>query len=82
MTMNGLRVYIKPNGADLYSGQEVFYSRRGNGPYYRWLFEEKASQWRVSRVIAPDFTPHSLTMANWKAVPVALQTKLGEHYLE
>ncbi|MDQ3665086.1 MAG: hypothetical protein M3410_00575 [Acidobacteriota bacterium] len=80
--MNGLRVYIKPNGTDLRNGQEIFYSRRGNGPYYRWLYEEKANQWRVSRVIAADFTPQSLAMASWKAVPVTLQTRLGEHYLE
>ena len=82
MTMNGLRVYIKPNGTELRNGSEVFYSRRGNGPFYRWLYEEKGAQWRVSRVIAADFTPQSLAMASWKAVPVALQTRLGEHYLE
>lgn len=82
MTMNGLRVYIKPNGAAPRDGQEVFYSRRGNGPYYRWLYEEKAAQWRVARVIAADFTPQSLAMASWKVVPAALQTRLGEHYLD
>ena len=80
--MNGLRVYIKPNGSDPRPGPKVFYSRRGNGPFYRWLFEETAGQWRVSRVIAADFTPQSLSMASWKAVPAALQTRLGEHYLE
>jgi hypothetical protein len=80
--MNGLRVYIKPNGAEPNGGQKVFYSRRGNGPYYRWLYEETAAQWRVSRVVAADFTPQSLSMASWKVVPVALQTRLGEHYLE
>ena len=82
MTMNGLRVYIKPNSSVPREGQEVFYSRRGNGPFYRWLYETNAAQWRVSRVISADFTPQSLTMASWKAVPVALQTRLGEHYLE
>lgn len=82
MTMNGLRVYFKPNGTELRNGPEIFYSRRGNGPYYRWLYEEKAAQWRVSRVISADFTPQSLAMASWKVVPIALQTRLGEHYLE
>ena len=82
MTMNGLRVYIKPNATGPRNGQEVFYSRRGNGPFYRWLYEENAAQWRASRVISTDFTPQSLAMASWKAVPVALQTRLGEHYLE
>ncbi len=80
--MNGLRVYIKPNGAEPAGSQKVFYSRRGNGPFYRWRYEEKAGQWRVSRVIAADFAPQSLSMASWKAVPAALQTRLGEHYLE
>jgi hypothetical protein len=80
--MNGLRVYIKPNIADPIGLQKVFYSRRGNGPYYRWLYEETLGQWRVSRVISTDFAPHSLSMASWKAVPAALQSKLGEHYLE
>lgn len=80
--MNGLRVYIKPNGSEPIAVPKVYYSRRGNGPFYRWLFEENAGQWRVSRVIASDFTPQSLAMASWKAVPIALQTRLGEHYLE
>ncbi len=80
--MNGLRLYIKPNLADPVGRQKVFYSRRGNGPYYRWLYEETLGQWRVSRVVSTDFAPQSLSMASWKAVPAALQSKLGEHYLE
>ena len=79
--MNGLRVYIKPNNTEAV-GPKVFYSRRGNGPYYRWRYEETVSEWRVSRVISADFTSQSLSMASWKAVPVALQTRLGEHYLD
>jgi hypothetical protein len=82
MTMNGLRVYFRTNGSNPRSDQDVFYSRRGNGPYYRWLYEEKDAQWRVSRVISADFTPQSLSMASWKAVPLTLQARLGEHYLE
>lgn len=83
--MNGLRIYIKPNGPGNMGTLEVdrvFYSRRGNGPYYRWRFEEIIGQWRVTRVITPDFNPHSLSVATWKAVPVALQTRLGQHYME
>lgn len=79
--MNGLRVYIKPSSVEVV-GQKVFYSRRGNGPYYRWRYEETAKEWRVSRVISADFTSQSLAMATWKAVPIALQTRLGEHYLD
>jgi hypothetical protein len=80
--MNGLRVYINPVSASLTTSDNVFYSRRADGPYYRWLFEEKAGQWRGARVIAADFRPHSLSMASWKSVPVTLQTRLGEHYLD
>lgn len=79
--MNGLRVYIKPNNAEV-ATPKVFYSRRGNGPYYRWRYEETVAEWRVSRVISADFTSQSLSMASWKAVPAALQTRLGEHYLD
>lgn len=81
-TMNGLRVYTNPATAQVAIDDNVFYSRRGNGPYYRWLYEEKVGQWRVSRVIAKDFTPQKLSMASWKVVPIALQTRMGEHYLD
>jgi hypothetical protein len=80
--MNGLRVYTRLNGPGSIDVDNVFYSRRGDGPYYRWLFEEIIGQWRVSRVIAPDFNPHSLSVATWKAVPVTLQTRLSQHYME
>lgn len=80
--MNGLRMYIRPVGAETRSGSGVFYSRRGDGPYYLWRFEEKLGQWRGSRVSSTDFAPRELLMASWKIVPSALQTKLGEHYLD
>ncbi len=83
--MNGLRIYTKPNGStslETIDVDKTFYSRRGNGPYYRWRFEEIIGQWRVARVIATDFDTHSLSLAAWKAVPAALQTKLSQHYME
>ena len=79
--MNGLRVFIKPVSAEAVS-TNVFYTRRGNGPYYRWLYEERVDKWRGSRVIDANFMPHSLSMATWKTVPVALQKSLNEHYME
>ena len=70
--MNGLRVYIKPNGTELRSGPEVFYSRRGNGPFYRWLYEEKAAQWRVC-AFGGDFTTQSIVAVGkavrWRCKP-------------
>ena len=80
--MNGLRMYTKPGGAGTRVAPVVFYSRRGEGPYYLWRFEEKLGQWRGSRVNLTDFAPRELLMASWKIVPSALQTKLGEHYLD
>ena len=81
--MNGLRMYTRPPvGSETRGGPVVFYSRRGEGPYYLWRFEEKLGQWRGSRVNLTDFAPRELLMASWKIVPIALQTKLGEHYLD
>lgn len=80
--MNGLRMYLRSVGTEPRTGPAVFYSRRGDGPYYQWRFEETVGQWRGSRVSASDFAPRELLMANWKIVPIALQAKLGEHYLD
>ena len=80
--MNGLRVYVPSIAVETRSGEGVFYSRRGDGPFYRWRFEEKYGQWRGSRVHAEDLAPRELTMARWKIVPLTLQSKLGEHYVE
>ena len=80
--MNGLRMYIRPLTHEPPELVTVFYSRRGEGPYYLWRYEEKLGQWRGSRVASSDFAPRELLMASWKKVPSALQTKLGEHYLD
>ncbi len=80
--MNGLRMYTKPVSAQAAAAPQIFYSRRGDGPYYLWRYEHKLGQWRAARVHSTDFTPGDLLLASWKVVPGALQTKLGEHYLE
>ena len=80
--MNTLRVYINPAVATAQSTPEVFYSRRADGPYYCWRYEESLGRWRSSRVHLPDFTRRALCIASWKVVPAALQSKLDEHYLE
>jgi hypothetical protein len=78
--MQGLRVYISATGADAQSKPVVFYSRRGEGPYYRWHYAEEAGRWRSSRV-SLDLVPDSLRTAQ-KAVPAELRTELLEHYLD
>lgn len=82
LKMNGLRMYTRPLETEPRSVVGVFYSRRGEGPYYLWRYEEKVGQWRGSRVSSGDFAPRELLMASWKIVPGALQTKLSEHYLD
>jgi hypothetical protein len=80
-SMNGLRVYINPENAAP-SEQEVFYSRRADGPFYCWRFEAKQGQWCGARVNQHDPVAKLLCMARWKAVPMSLQTRLDEHYME
>jgi len=86
ISMNGLRVYFYTSGQDTRSSSsscpEAFYSRRADGPYYHWRYEETLGQWCCSRVRLPDPALKALSIANWKSVPTALQTRLGEHYLE
>jgi len=80
--MNGLRVYVNLLDGQTPSGEGVFYSRRGDGPFYLWRYEEKFRQWRGSRVLVADFTPGKLIMTRWKIVPLTLQDRLSQHYLE
>ena len=87
--MSGLRVYVKSPSTSLTSGlvpdendvkvDRVFYSRRGNGPVYRWLYEERLAHWRPSRMQTTDL---KLSNASWKSVPETLQAQLGQHYLD
>ncbi len=91
-TMSGLRIYIHspatteaaPTTIEVAeaSVNRVFYSRRGNGPLYRWLYEEKLKHWRVLRMHTSDFDNHKLANASWKSVPETLQVQLGAHYVD
>ena len=80
--MNGLRVYIQPGSASISPDAGVFYSRRGNGPLYRWLYEEKLARWRSLRMNTSQLSSRDLCNASWKLVPEKLQAQLGEHYLD
>ena len=80
--MNGLRIYINPPGTDALSEQQVFYSRRADGPYYRWRYDEQDGRWRGLRMRPSGFTSKELCVASWQAVPTALKVRLGEHYLD
>ena len=77
--MRDLRVYVDSLRAD---AGATFYSRRADGPVYRWLYEEGAGRWRFARVRLSKFDLKVLCVASWGAVPVTLRARLGEHYLE
>jgi len=82
MQMNGLRVYVQALVTTPEGGASVFYSRRGNGPYYRWWYDEQGSQWRPSRVNTSDVTSQMFSTTSWKTIPTSLRTRLGEHYID
>ncbi len=75
---SGLRVYVDTVGADTFTTHGVFYSRRADGPYYRWHYEVEGERWCGSRVHL-EATPKSLRQAQGR-VPLALRTQLLEHY--
>ena len=80
--MRELRVYVAPVGPGARGEATAFYSRRADGPYYRWLYAEGAGRWRYSRVSLDKPALRVLCLARWDAVPAALRKRLGEHYLE
>lgn len=80
--MRDLRVYVRRAVKEVPSGHAVYYSRRADGPLYRWRYEETPGAWRYSRVRLSKLTLRVLSAASWEAVPAALQARLGEHYLE
>ena len=80
--ISGLRVYVCGRGSNPVITDSVFYSRRGDGPYYRWSYEQKLGQWHSARMHTADVSPREFYLARWKGVPPALQLSLGEHYLE
>lgn len=77
--MIGLRVYITSNAAEAGNGSDEFYSRRSDGPYYRWWYEETTARWRSARMHS-DFVSRELCASAWKTVPSDLQRSLVEHY--
>jgi hypothetical protein len=78
--MHGLRVYIAPASPEPSVEPAEFYSRRADGPYYRWRYQYEHRQWSGSR--ADGLPSSTLAMAKWKSIPAELQTKLVEHYLD
>ena len=80
--LNGLRIYVNRNAPEIEADCVEFYSRRSDGPYYRWRYETKIERWRSARMNLSDFSPGDLRAFNWKVVPSDLQRRLIEHYQE
>ena len=80
--MRDLRVYVDSSIADAHDAGATFYSRRSDGPVYRWLYEEGTGRWRFSRVHLSKFELRVFCVAEWRVVPASLRARLGEHYLE
>lgn len=80
--MRDLHVYVAPLSTEVRGGPAEFYSRRADGPLYRWLYAEGAGSWRYSRVYLEKLALRELCVAHWDALPTALRKRLGEHYLE
>lgn len=80
--MRDLRVYVGSVSGAAHDASETFYSRRADGPLYRWFYEEGTGCWRFSRVRLSSFELRVLCVTNWGAVPTSLRARLGEHYLE
>ena len=77
-----LRVYFNPAAARAPGDGGLFYSRRADGPFYRWHYDEQSGAWSVSRVSLSNLTLRALAVAHWENVPPALQAKLVNHYAE
>jgi len=80
--MRDLHVYVEYAAADERGQRAAFYSRRADGPFYRWLDAEGSGRWSYSRVSLDRPALRMLCVAPWEAVPAALRSRLGEHYLE
>lgn len=80
--MKDLRLYLDPSDLNARGESTMFYSRRADGPYYSWFYVEKIGQWHVSRVHLSRLNLRALCVASWKIIPITLQAKLIEHYLE
>ena len=80
--MNGLRMFIVDSADTTAGGFQIFYSRRSNGPYYRWWYEHEVKRWRSARMHADDVPAANLCASSWKNTPPALQASVKDHYLE
>jgi len=75
-------MFIVDNGHQMTYSVPVFYSRRYDGPYYRWSYEQNLEGWRSVRVPAGELPYLALCVSPWKDVPRSLKNSLAAHYVE
>lgn len=80
--LSGLRIYTSRTAAEVMGHGDEFFSRRADGPYYRWRYEERLERWRSDRMHLADVLKGELCVSSWKTVPSDLQRSLIDHYLE
>ena len=80
--MNGLRVYCPSTADGSHADNEIFYSRRSDGPYYQWGYNERTARWCGVRLITSRHFAREVDLAKWKALPASLRARLEEHYLD
>ena len=80
--MKDLRVYVNPEANASDGERRVFYSRRKDGPYYCWRYEERLGHWCGSRILSSDLQIKELCLTPWKALPTALQASIDAYYIE
>ena len=73
-------MFIRPDKGAVENN--VFYSKRSDGPIYRWHYVKHLARWHVARVDASDWSSHELCAAPWQSVPQELKAQLSEHYVE
>ena len=78
--MHGLKVFINGETLETCGGCPVFYSRREDGPYYRWSYDDTSREWRVDRVLRSGVSPRIFEAATWKKIPEPLQKSMADHY--
>jgi len=81
-TLNGLRVFTVDGQSLRPLELRVFYSRRSDGPYYRWSYAPNVQQWEFVRVPHEQLPYLTLCASRWNNIPRALQSKLADHYVE
>ena len=76
--MNGLRVYVNISPEERANDSGAFYSRRDNGPVYRWTLANR--DWSATRVASSSFSNKDLSATSWKLIPTALRRSIVDHY--